>query len=390
MSSQMHVLFLPSFYSDKEKTILGSFFKEQALAILRADLGIKIGIAYCEPRSLRRFHFAKLKESHFQVASYCEDGITTMRLQGWNPYLQSNLGGRVWSRMTEYLVNRYISKYGKPDLIHAHNVFWAGYAAMKIKRSLNIPYILTEHSGGLLGKNIPVVKENFIKDVFLEAAEVVTVSSALAYSLYPLLMGRSYKVIPNCVDLRYFSLPEKPRTTVPFVFLAVARLTKNKGIDILLKAFAEKYRNRRDVTLLIGGDGPMKQDLIDLCEKLNVNSNVMFLGELGRDGVREAMCSSNALVVSSYHETFGIVLIEAMATGIPVITTRCGGPSEIVTKNTGLQVEPGDVLGLARAMEELKNSNLYSVKIIRDHIEKKFSNSVFVNSLKSAYENCLL
>lgn len=384
---QTHVLFLPSFYSDPDKPVLGSFFKEQALAVART--GVKVGLVYFEPRSLGAFGIDKLKENHFQITLSNENGLPTVRMHGWNPYLQSSLGGLVWSFITELLISRYISVHGRPDLIHAHNVIWAGYAAKIVNKCLGIPYVITEHSGGFLSGKISPIQKKFAKGIYSKASEVITVSDTLATSLETLLMGRSQRTIPNCVDTEYFTLPPHPRDPRTFSFLAVAQLTENKGIDVLLKAFAVKFRNKSDTYLTIGGDGPKKQDLIDLVSNLGIKHKVKFLGALTRDNVREAMWNSNALVVSSFHETFGIVLIEAMATGIPVIATRCGGPNEIVTNETGLQVEAGDVLDLANAMESLRNGREYSSRVLRDYVNDTFSSSILANLLKGVYGNCL-
>lgn len=386
-SGQLHVLFLPSFYSDPEKPIVGSFFKEQALAV--ASTGVKVGLVYYEPRSLGKFSINKIKENYFQVSSSNENGLSVVRLHGWNPYLQSSMGGLVWSFISELLVKRYISIHGSPDLIHAHNAIWAGYVAKRTNKCLGIPYVITEHSGGFLSGKISAFQKSFAKDVYSKASEVITVSATLAASLETLLIGRSHTTVYNCVDTEYFTLPPLPREQRSFSFLAVAHLTENKGIDVLIKAFALKFSNRPDVRLTIGGDGPKKQDLISLVTSLGIKDKVLFLGALTRDNVREAMWNSNALVVSSFHETFGIVLIEAMATGIPVIATRCGGPNNIVTKETGILVEPGDVLDLAKALEKMRNGRIYSNEVLRNYVEHTYANPLFADLLKGIYSDCI-
>lgn len=386
-SGQLHVLFLPSFYDDPDKPVVGSFFKEQALAM--SSIGVKVGLVYYEPRSLRAFSFSKLKESYFQTTSSNENGLTTVRLHGWNPYLQSSVGGLVWSLFTEHLVKLYISTNGRPDIIHAHNAVWAGYAASRINKRLGIPYVVTEHSGGFLSGNISGFQMRMARSVYSAASEVIAVSTTLANSLDILLMGRSRKIVPNCVDMKYFSLPVYPRKYSPFSFLMVARLTENKGVDVLLEAFAMRFRDEPDVYLRIGGDGPKMQDLVKLTLHLGVQDKVTFLGELHREGVRDAMWDSNVLIVSSFHETFGIVLIEAMATGIPVIATRCGGPNDIVTNKTGILVDIGNIRELAVAMDKLRNENVGSSAELRNYVNDSFSSSRVAGSIKNIYENCL-
>jgi glycosyltransferase involved in cell wall biosynthesis len=387
LKSHPHILFLPSFYSDPDKPVVGSFFKEQALAV--ASIGIKVGLAYYEPRSIRKFGISSLKENHFQITSSQESELTVLRLHGFNPYLQSTLGGLVWSLFTEYLVNRYIAIHGRPDLIHAHNALWAGYAANRINRRLGIPYVLTEHSGAFLTGEVSSIQKRFASRVYSGASEVITVSVALATSLEGMLKPRNPRIIPNCVDSDFFTLPPSPRHHENFSFLAIAHLSDNKGIDILIKSFAKKFANRTDTRLTIGGEGPIRNDLVALACKLGVEERVTFLGALSRGAVRDAMWNADALVVSSFHETFGIVLIEAFATGIPVIATRCGGPNDIVIGEIGIQVKPGDVEDLADALEKMRSGPLYSSETLRKHAQKKYDRPVFAKLLKEVYNGCL-
>jgi glycosyltransferase involved in cell wall biosynthesis len=382
-----HVLFLPSFYSDPDKPVVGSFFKEQALAV--ASMGIKVGLAYYEPRSVRKFGINSLKENHFQITSSQESELTVLRLHGFNPYLQSTLGGVAWSLLTEYLVNRYIAIHGRPDLIHAHNALWAGYAANRINHRLKIPYLVTEHSGAFLTGEVSTIQKKIAGRVYRGASEVITVSAALATSLEDLLKTRKPRTIPNCVDTDFFTLPPHQRYHQIFSFLAIAHLSENKGIDVLINSFALKFANRTDTHLTIGGDGPIRNDLIALACKLGVEDRVTFLGALSRGAVRDAMWNANALVVSSFHETFGIVLVEAIATGIPVIATRCGGPNDIVIEEIGIQVKPGDVEDLADALEKMRSGPLYSSETLRKHAQKKYDRPVFAKLLKAVYNVCL-
>ena len=116
-----------------------------------------------------------------------------------------------------------------------------------------------------------------------------------------------------------------------------------------------------------------------------------FLGLLDRDKVRETMWKANAFVLPSYFETFGVVLIEAMATGLPVISTKCGGPEDFITSDVGYLVSPGDIEGLAKAMINLLDnySSFDSIEISKI-IRNKFSYEAVASSLSNIYNKILI
>ena len=379
----LHVLLLPSFYSDPDKPVLGSFFKDQAQALRKA--GLTVGVAYVEPRRLRAIRISRLRENHGQITSGEEDGLRTMRLHGWNPLLQYFPGGIVWSFATRLLVRRYIRTYGRPDLIHAHNAHWAGFAAYQISGELGIPYVITEHSSRLLMGVIPQLLAMIARRAYRRASEVLVVSKAAGNALEKLLCGKKLRVIPNCVNTDFFTPPNVTSSSRDFVFLTVAHLSPNKGIDILLRAFAARFRGDPGVSLRIGGDGPIKEDLIALCRRLSIAHKVQFLGALSRTEVRGEMWSANAFVLASFRETFGVVLIEALATGLPVIATRSGGPEDIVSDEVGILVKPGHVDELSQAMQQLRNNPRPTRRGLHDWTSNRYSEAVLASALQDIY-----
>lgn len=381
--SVRHVLILPSFYSDPDKPVIGSFFKEQVQALRKA--GLQVGVAYVEPRSLRALGVRSLKENYGQITIAEEESVPTMRLHGWNPLLQTWGGGFVWSIATRFLVRRYIEHYGRPDVIHAHNALWGGFASYLVQQRLGIPYVLTEHSGGFLSGEISARSSDVARRVYRHASQVIVVSSALGRSLEGLLDGRSYRVVPNCVDTDYFSLPPAGPPSDGFTWLAVAHLSKNKGLDVLLRAFAKTFRGLPDRRLDLVGDGPIMGELVALSEELGIRGQVRFLGAFSREQVRTAMWGANALVLSSFHETFGVVLIEAMSTGLPVVATRSGGPEDIVTGGSGILVEPGNVEALSAAMNRVTDDGAPSRTASREGARLRYAQDVVAKVLADIY-----
>lgn len=380
----MHVLILPSFYTDTEKPVVGAFFKEQALALHK--MGTEVHIAYVEPRRLRALSRYRIIENHFQITFSEEDGLPTMRMRGWNPLMQTVPGALVWSLLTERLIDCYVKRFGAPDLIHAHNSLWAGYAASKVKKRYDIPYVVTEHSTGIAANAIPNLAKSFVRRTFSDANAIVSVSRGLANAMKPYCGGKDVIVVPNVVQTDYFSLSPNRSQTPPFIFLGIANLVERKGFHVLIKAFAKRFKNKHNVRLEIGGDGPQRRNLEVLCKTLGIEDNVSFLGALSREQVREAMWRAHAFVLPSFLETFGVVLIEAMSTGLPVIATNCGGPEYIVNPKVGVLINPGDEIGLGDALQWMLDKSRFLYRDIREHTISHYGEPTVATSLQNIYQ----
>ncbi|WP_062307744.1 glycosyltransferase [Polynucleobacter sinensis] len=382
-----HILFLPSFYIDPDRPVLGIFFREQALALQK--VGCQVSVAYVEARRIGVFRLKHIIENHGQISVENEEGIPTMRLHGWNTLTQTFVGGLIWAVLTKILVNQYIKRYGRPDIIHAHNAYWAGYAGYLVWRMVKIPYVLTEHSSKFLLQDFRGQPKWFCRVAYQNASRVLAVSNAERGAIARYVAEEKCDVVPNCVDTEFFTFPPVQAKSDNFVFLAIAHFSSNKGFDVLLRAFAQKFKGDKRTYLRIGGDGSIRNQLVSLCCELQIQSQVQFLGALSKQEVRIAMWSANAFISSSFHETFGVVLIEAMATGLPVIATKSGGPNDIVTNKVGMLVEVGDVSALANSMQNLRYDNHFDREIIRNEIISKYAPPVFAKKVVNVYKGIL-
>ncbi len=189
---------------------------------------------------------------------------------------------------------------------------------------------------------------------FSEYAAVLTgcsQSTADEFSAY--CSGMKCEVLRNGVDLTEFTNEPSEdfhKAACPYVF-AYGRLVPQKGFSNLLMAW--KNVNAPSAKLLIAGDGPDRQALVDLTEQLGLEDSVQFLGRLNRAGVAERLRRASAFVLPSLHEPFGLVILEAMAARIPVIATAVGGVPEFVTNGvTGTLIQSGDLGELATAIQK--------------------------------------
>lgn len=377
----MHVLILPSWYRTPEIPWSGIFFENQAVALARA--GARVGVAFVEGRRLRSLSPSRLGESHFQVECSADRGITTLRMKGWNTLAQTAIGAKLWAALSERLVRTYVHRFGMPDVLHAHAALWAGRVAVRMARRLSRPSVITEHASKVLLGTLGRKERREVEYVYREADAVLAVSKALVAAVSA-LGGRLGQVVPNMVDFEFFTLPPVPRRRDPFTFLSVSNLVVGKRVDRLIRAFARASAICPGIRLVLVGSGSEAESLRHLAEKCGIAAQVEFTGGLPPHGVRERIWRANTLVLPSSVETFGVVLVEALATGIPVISTRCGGPEDVVEEGLGLLVEPDDEAALANAMVTI-TGQCFSEATLRDRAMSRFSFEKVAQELLRVY-----
>lgn len=198
--------------------------------------------------------------------------------------------------------------------------------------------------------------------------------------------GIKCKVFPNIIDEDILiDINKKNKVVDEFVFLNVASLDKNKNHELLIRAFAKNFRGTK-AKLKIVGSGKLLIRLKYLCEQLKIIDQVFFLGLLGRKQVMYEMKNADCFVLSSNYETFGVVLIEALSLGTPVISTNCGGPIDIVNKRNGILVSPENIDELAQAMEYIYcNINSFDTKTIQLDTINNFGKDFFIKEIKKIY-----
>jgi glycosyltransferase involved in cell wall biosynthesis len=269
---------------------------------------------------------------------------------GWNPMAQTSLGATLWARLSATNASRHIRQHERPDIIHAHNALWGGEAARLVSERHTIPFVITEHHSHVLSGEMSQLERRVAKRAWNAANGVSAISDALASAVTD-LSGRKPEVIPNPVDVDFFTLPPDGYATRQAPqFVTVANLNPNKRIDLLIRAFARLLRSVPDAQLEILGDGPERSRLVALTHANGSSDKIKFQRALDRGEVRSALWRSTCFVSTSRRETFGIAIAEALATGIPAIATRSGGPDEILRDDLGALVDRDDEDALVRAM----------------------------------------
>ena len=384
----MNVLIIPAFFRTKDRPTLGSFFWDQAWALKCA--GYQVTILYSDTYSVKCIReYASYAELDFEE---CE-GIKIYRMKIFCPLKHGMEGHReAFVRGIQQLYEKYSLDNECPDVIHAHCCVWAGYAAMRLSQKTGIPYVITEHATlfELHKDQISKSNEKYIRQAFENAAKVICVSRAFAKLISEYRTSGDIEVIGNVVDFDRFK-PGKNEPHHEMRFLTICYMnTKDqlmkKGMDILLKAWREFSEKCDSAKLIIGGSGHAAQKAVEWCREYGIEQTVEFIGQLSRDQVVEQMQACDVFVLPSRYETFGVVYIEAMACGKPVIAAANGGPDDFVKGFNGILIEPENEKALVEAMLYMaRNREVYQPQRIADFATENFSGQAIAAQVASLY-----
>ena len=275
-------------------------------------------------------------------------------------------------------------------MIHAHNMIYAGLFALEIEEEIGVPVVITEHSSQYAMEGVGTKLEEVLKKSVSRAHTIYAVSPKLVDLLTEKfnLPTNKVKWLANVLDATVEDAP-MPTSVIEndnFYWAHVANLIPLKGQKELIGAFATAFENQPKIHLKIAGQGYLEQELKQLVNELGLNDRIEFLGLIKREEVVDLIDRSHALVLPSHYETFGVVLIEALSRGKPVLSTFCGGPECIVNESNGLLVEPKNEQQLANAMSEMVvNYDRFEAVSLRQECLNRFGKQAFYQKLMDIY-----
>lgn len=415
----MHVLIIPSeeylpnynqlegiFQHDQARILINEGHQVGAISfsflttykvLIRAILGRKTPNlkGYSRSRLILRllgFIFLPLKTS-IEI-----DSLEKINLIRTNCFLGFNRSGSnkvelsLLKEYGDFAFKLYLKKFGMPVIIHAHNCNKGGLLGEYISKKYNIPLVITEHSSQHFMKGKPLEIEQNIKSL-LELNNISAVSPSLANQLTKIynLPGKEIHWFPNVMD----GIFEDEELFDNFklantVFLSIGTLIPLKGHKELIHAFSKAFPKGSGRVLKIGGAGPLKMELENLILQLGISESVELLGNLSRNEVLEEIKNCSCFVLPSHYETFGVVLIEALALGKPCIAARCGGPDSIIDNHNGILVQPKNVEELSLALGQIElNLDKYNSREIKLNTIEMFGHQAFYSRIISLYNKTI-
>jgi glycosyltransferase involved in cell wall biosynthesis len=283
-----------------------------------------------------------------------------------------------------------------PDLIHAHLAYPDGRAAVEYGRQLGVPVIISVHGHDV--REIPLANERWrtlVAEALQQADAVIASSRDVRERVLALgVKNERLHDIPQGVDCRRF-VPATERTPGAggWRLLYAGRFDPKKGLGVLLEAMHLLCQKRQDITLkLVGGSRMGGSDTVfqKQAAELGLVDRVEFVEAVPWAEIPEIMAAADLFVLPSFYDSFGIVLIEAMACGMPVVSTRCGGPEDIVDAAVGLLAEVGDASSLANAIDDALNRyGRFDREAIRRRAEQQYDYRQVAARVHAVYEGVL-
>lgn len=379
----MNILFITRGFPSENDPMAGNYEATQAKAVVAK--GHQVSVLAIQWRSIL-YAFG-----HKRLIHRVSDGVEVFEQLGIVPiipHLFNNykLNRWVMRRKFRKLCQQYLKSHPRPDIVHVHSLYVAKYGII-LKDEFGIPTVVTEHWSGL---NSGEIKDDLLLEsgVYQHADKVIVVSEALKTAVKN-YFGIDSVVINNMVDNRFFETQRRQTRNKVFTFVTVGRLVSIKRFDMLVEAFSQ-MRQKTDVKLIVVGEGAERHKIEKQIEKYSLQGKVIMVGMKKPEEVSEILCDSDCFVLSSHRETFGIVLIEAMAKGLPVISTKCGGPEVFVNKENGLLVAPDNPLEMADAMDYMvQHAEKFNSQLIRNYCYERFSQEKIAEQIVGIYQQVL-
>lgn len=373
--SSSYILFLPSWYPNKLSPFDGDFIQRHAQAVsLFCDVHVLYVVKDIEGLITKDIH----REEH--IKDRLKETIVYYHVPRHLGLLSGLLSLLKRKRLYRSLISEVIKNKDAPDLMHVHIAMKSGLAALDAKRKFAIPYVLTEQWTGYLPEADDLYKKRSwwfrycTRKVIAGASAITTVSHVLGRAMQNYFPWMNYSVVPNVVNDKIF-YPGSPKHAARLKLLHISNLRPQKHPKLLLEGLAMLRGKGIDFTMEIFGE--KNEDVIILAGLLGLQENVFFKGEAPQEILADALREADALVFYSAYETFGCVIIEANACGVPVIVSDIPVFHELVKEGeNGIFAEVGSAEALCVALEKLNQTKqLFSqMDIVSSTIQYNYQN----------------
>jgi glycosyltransferase involved in cell wall biosynthesis len=288
----------------------------------------------------------------------------------------------------------------KADLVMAHFAIPGGIPGIYLKKRKKLPYIIVSH-----GQDIPWFspRELFFYHLVLyvpiryicRQAKWITCLTGFRMNQVVNLTGQRYKhkcvVIPNGCNTDFFAPPAEDSKESTFTLIFAGRLTKQKDPLTLLKAMEYLFESRIPFQLIIIGDGPLKKKMIQYVRQEGLAETVRFTGWISKEEIRSFYHRAHLLVACSLDEGMSLGILDAMATGLYVITTPVSGVEERIITGVNGEIYPyHDSPELGKRIESYYRNHFLSHKKIPQGVLEKLRNDIDWNKVIEKVDKLLL
>ena len=300
----------------------------------------------------------------------------------------------IYVKAIEKAIEKAIIEF-KPDIIHSQHIWILSYVASKY----NIPTVITSHGTDIIGYKSWNRFQKYSNEAVDRCKKIITISESNKEQVINLFPKAKNKVIhiDNGYNEDIFYIKKYNREEVlkkvgiegkyKNIVLFSGRLVQVKGVDILLKS--AKIYEKEDTLTIIAGDGILHKELEEMSARLNLK-NVIFIGNRSQPELNELYNIADVSVLCSRYEGFGLVAIESLACGTPVVATDLDCLKDVVKKEFGEIVEKENPKALAEGIINVLNKKeKYNSEKIANHVKNNYNQSILIDKVIETYKNCL-
>ncbi len=386
---KLNILIIASWYKTGKNLTYGSFIEEQARMLQKQGHTITV----LHP-SLKGTFIGSIRNRKTTFSIEKDKGISVIRIEVAPPMpgLRS-LAYHKLSKETLFKIQSLFNQIGLPDIIHSHSIFMGGVIANYLFKKINIPFIHTEHTSGLIFdfSKYPKSDKLILTNVYKNAKKVLFVSEWFKNQMIKKysLKTNQLEILNNLVDPFFFEGNIQLNSTNIIKFIIIGDFQFRKQHTLLLKAWSIVLNKHKNISLTIAGNGESKKELINEAIHLQINDSINWISRLNRNEVKNQISNHDVVLSSSKIETFGLTIAEAISMGKPVVVTDSGGVRDIVTEKNGIITEQSPQAFAAGIIKLIERYATYDSKTIREYAYQNFSEETIGLKLEKIYSNIL-
>ena len=384
MDRKIRVLFLPLWYPNRYDPMPGLFIQRQAEAIAPfcdvaliyvhpdPDCPNKLEVEFSEEKEVR------ILRVYYKVSGR-QNSFPAKALNLWHFY------------QAHRKAVRSIRQFA-PDVVHAHILTRMGLIGWKTSRDRHVPLVISEHWSRYFPENNTYqgwLRKLLTGFVVKRAAAVVAVSHPLREAMKQCgLNNPDFRIIPNVVDTdQLITASSEKKTGLKTMVHVSCFEDKSKNISGFLRSLKQLSALRQDFKCLMVGAGPDLEELKEYAGFLKLpGSMVQFTGVKTGSDFAEVLGAADFSVLSSRYETFGTVVVESLACGVPVVATAVGVAKEIIRETNGMLVPPGDEKAMTGALYQMLDlCREYDKTAVRQGISDQYSKETVGKQLVDLY-----